>query len=192
MLKETKKLYEDDLRRILLEELYDIKGSLEVGAEVPIPYKHIYLPGNPPKLEVWCFKQDIVFYKVLFDKKVSYKDAKINSKGKEIIDIILEKDSAQNTQHIGIPYVIIETKREQPNTHEILTYSNKIEMIKTIFPYCKFVFLIFAKISPRTYRHGLYFDEIVYLDINNSVLVDNFKKLVKKLLKKTREEIGRL
>ena len=39
-------MYEKELRDKLLKELQDIKGTLELGEEVPIPYKHIYLPND--------------------------------------------------------------------------------------------------------------------------------------------------
>lgn len=186
---------EAELRDQLLVELEDIKGALHLGKEVPIPYKHIYLPATPkkPKLEIWCFKQDIVFYEVLFDKTIRYKDAVIKTGSNDIIDIVLEKDNAQNINHVGLPHVIIETKVKQPNTHDILTYSQKVEMIKTIFPYCKFIFLIFGKISPRTFRHGLNFDEIISItDINSELQIDHFKKTVKNLLSDVKKDVSLL
>ena len=176
---------ETELRDRLLVELEDTKGALHLDKEVPIPYKHIYLPvtSNKPKLEIWCFKQDIVFYEPLFDKEIRYKDAVIKAGNNDIVDIVLEKDNAQNTSHVGLPHVIIETKVKQPNTHDILTYSQKVEMIKTIFPYCKFIFLIYGTISPRTFRHGLNFDQIISIrDVSSKTEISHFKEIVKKLL----------
>ncbi|MEJ5261472.1 MAG: hypothetical protein WHT45_02240 [Ignavibacterium sp.] len=167
--------------------------QLFIDKEVPIPYKHIYLPNEKHKLEIWCFKQDIVIYEKLFDKNVGYRDAKISANGNELVNIVLEKDSAQNSHHVGLPYVIIETKYKQPNTHEILTYSQKVQMIKTIFPYCRFVFLIFGNISPRTYRHGLYFDKIVNINnIDDNAEINNFIELVKNLLTDVKADIKKL
>ncbi|NWF89439.1 MAG: hypothetical protein HXY50_08245 [Ignavibacteriaceae bacterium] len=164
--------------------------QLLIDKEVPIPYKHIYLPNEKHKLEIWCFKQDIVIYEKLFDKIIGYRDAKISANGNELINVVLEKDNAQNSHHVGLPYVIIETKYKQPNTHEILTYSQKVQMIKTIFPYCRFVFLIFGSVSARTYRHGLYFDRIVnIINIDDEVEVNNFIQLVKELLNEVKEDI---
>ena len=185
---------EADLRNILLEKMQSFNSStLLIDKEVPIPYKHIYLPNKNHKLEIWCFKQDIVIYEKLFDKNVKYRDAKILANGVELVNIVLEKDSAQNSHHVGLPYVIIETKHNQPNTHEILTYSQKVQMIKTIFPYCRFVFLIFGNISPRTYRHGLYFDKIVNIkNVYDEVEINAFIKLVKELLKEVKEDINKL
>ncbi len=185
---------ESELRDALLNKMQEFNSEkLLIDKEVPIPYKHIYLPNENHKLEIWCFKQDIVIYEKLFDKNIRYRDAKISANGIELINIVLEKDNAQNSHHVGLPYIIIETKYKQPNTHEILTYSQKVQMIKTIFPYCRFVFLIFGNISPRTYRHGLYFDKIMNINnIDDEVEINNFIQVVKDLIEEVKEDIRKL
>jgi len=169
---------ENELRDLLIEKLEGIVNfPYLIDTEVPIPYKHIYIPANDfTKLEIWCFKQDITIYKILFDKTVKQKDSKITKNEETLVEVILEKDSAQNSRHTGIPFVILELKKGQPNTHEILTYSQKAEMIKTIFPYCQFLFLIYGDISARTYRHGVNFDEVISLTNPNDIKeIDNLK-----------------
>jgi len=185
---------EKDLRNKLFEKIKDISSDYECDTEVPIPYKHIYLPkDNKNILEIWCFKQDIVFYKKLFGKEVKYKECKIQYGDKQFVEVVLEKDNAQNTKDVGIPFVIIEVKSKQPNSHEILTYSKKFEMIKTIFPFCKFIFLQFEKISPRTFRHGVNFDYITNLssDFDEEEL-KKFKNKIKELLNESEKELKRL
>lgn len=156
---------ETELRDHLIEQLDNlVEHPYLIETEVPVPYKHIYIPTeNNTKLELWCFKQDITIHKILFDKSVKQKESRITKNGDTLIEVILEKDSGQNSHHAGLPFVILELKKGQPNTHEILTYSQKAEMIKTIFPYCQFLFLILGNISARTYRHGINFDEIISL-----------------------------
>jgi len=174
---------ETELRDNLILQLKDIVSEpYLIDTEVPIPYKHIYIPKNGlTKLEIWCFKQDITIYKSLFDKTVGQKECEITKNGETLIEVVLEKDSGQNTHNAGLPFVILELKKGQPNTHEILTYSQKAEMIKTIFPYCQFLFLILGKVSARTYRHGINFDEVISLeDANNK---DEIEKLKETLLK---------
>jgi hypothetical protein len=159
------------------------KKNLFLESEVPIPYKHIYIPyKNKNVLEIWCFKQDICLYKELINRSIGYRDARIVSDSKreeDIIHIVQEKDNAQNSHHVGIPYVIIETKMgEHINTHELLVYSEKVQMIKTIFPYCKFNMLFFGKPGARAYRHGLNFDDIDYLeDLSDSGIKVISKKI---------------
>lgn len=156
---------ETELRDYLINQLDNlVEHPYLIETEVPVPYKHIYIPTeNNTKLELWCFKQDITIHKILFDKSVKQKESRITKNGDTLIEVILEKDSGQNSHHAGLPFVILELKKGQPNTHEILTYSQKAEMIKTIFPYCQFLFLILGNISARTYRHGINFDEIISL-----------------------------
>jgi len=186
---------ESNLRDTLIEKLRGIVDSpYQIDTEVPIPYKHIYLPSDiSNKLEIWCFKQDITIYKTLFDKSVGQKDSKITKNGDTIIDIILEKDSGQNSHHLGLPFVIIELKREQPNTHEILTYSQKAQMIKTIFPYCRFVFLIYGDISARTYRHGIDFDKIIQLqNLDDENEINELKLTIKEQFKLSLDSLKKL
>ncbi|SRR6266536_143273 len=180
---EKESLSELQLRNKLMKQLVNIvRRPYEIDTEVPIPYKHIYIPtDDKTKLELWCFKQDITIYKTLFDKTVKQKESKIMKDKDTIIEVILEKDSSQNSHHVGLPFVIIELKKGQPNTHEILTYSQKAEMIKTIFPYCQFLFLIQGNISPRTYRHGINFDEIISIqDAENEQEIKNLIATIKK------------
>jgi hypothetical protein len=174
---------ETELRDKLIDKLKGIvKQPYLIDTEVPVPYKHIYIPTDGiTKLELWCFKQDITIYKILFDKTVKQKDSKITKDENTLIEVVLEKDSGQNSHHAGIPFVILELKKGQPNTHEILTYSQKAEMIKTIFPYCQFLFLILGDVSVRTYRHGINFDEIISLkDANDKIEIENLKKTLLK------------
>lgn len=123
------------LRNQLLSKMQELNSEqLLIDKEVPISYKHIYLPNENHKLEIWCFKQDIVICEKLFDKIIGYRDANISANGNELINVVLEKDNAQNSHHIGLPYVIIEMEYKQLNTHEILTYSKKSSNEKDHFP----------------------------------------------------------
>ena len=194
---------ETELRDYLEQQFQNIvKAPYLLGSEVPIPYKHIYIPSElMTKLEIWCFKQDIIIYQNLYDKTIGYKDARITYNKKEHIEIVLEKDSHQKSHHVGLPYVILELKVGQPDSHQIITYSQKAQMIKTIFPYCQFLFLVHPKkkIAARTYRHGLNFDEIITLknprdkaEINalRKCLVKHFKIALASLSKLKKESIA--
>ena len=185
---------EEEFRNALLEKLQQLHLSYCLDKEVPIPYKHIYVrDGAQTTLEIWCFKQDIVFFKPLFDVAIPYRGATIQYGGQSIIQIKLEKDNAQNTKDIGMPFLIIETKNTQPNTHDILTYAQKAELIKTIFPYCKFVFCIYGTISARTYRHGLNFDGILSItDLNDSNQLRGITQTVRELLGEAQRGLSRL
>jgi hypothetical protein len=127
------------------------------GKEIRVPYKHIYLsPANQnqkPKLEIWCFKQDLAIYRPLFTEEPSL--------------IGMELALREDYKKVGIPFVILELKDKQPETDVILAYSRKAEMIKSIFPYCRYMLLINGKIDARTYRLGTVFDKILKLPDKN-------------------------
>jgi hypothetical protein len=188
---------EEKIQKALFEILKkQLENSLAdqylIDKEVPIPYKHIYLPPQSPKkttkLELWCFSGDIVIYKILFDESIKRGDSKIMNTDGTKIDIILEKGNGGNSSHVGLPFVILELKYGQPTTDVVLAYSKKAEMIKTIFPYCQYLFLIYGKIDPRTYRLGVNFDEIISLnDINDDAEIRKLKKTIKEHFKIAKE-----
>jgi len=133
-----------------------------IGKEIPVPYKNIYVPVRNT-LEIWCFKQDICIYQKLFDKTVDFKNIAITTNEKSLLKIDLE--GALNEEDVGMPFVIIETKKSNTSTHELLASSEKSKMIKSIFPYCKSFLLVFGSSPPpRIYRLCSGFDEILFLD----------------------------
>jgi hypothetical protein len=130
---------------------------------VPVPYRHIYYPVRN-ELEICCFKQDICIYNKLFDKAIKHKQAKIIAGDQEILTIVLNKNSKNNTQDIGLPFVTIETKMSNTNTDGLLSCSEKVEKIKMIFPYCITCILCFGNCKRNVYRHCSGFDEIFFLE----------------------------
>ena len=180
------------LEKIKIKIAKSLPKNILIEKEVPVPYKHIYLPkAITNELEIWCFKQDICVFEELFHKDIKYKDAKIiDSEKKEILNVKLEKDSAQNSHHVGLPYVIIETKMGKSiNTHELLAYAQKVQMIKTIFPYVEYFLLFFGKSPARSYRHGVDFDEIIELDDLTDSTIDLIKDKITIAYKKSLESI---
>jgi len=148
-----------------------------IGKEIPVPYKNIYIPVRNT-LEIWCFKQDICIYKKLFDKTVDFKNISL-TEGKETL-LKVELQNIVNGDDVGMPFVIVETKMANTNTHELLASSEKIKMIKTIFPYCKGFLLVFGNpIPPRVYRLCSGFDEILFLDkLDGEMFEHNTEKII--------------
>jgi hypothetical protein len=170
---------ENENRDFILESLKKkYNDEYLIGKEIPVPYRQIYIPKDKSvELEIWCFKQDICIYKTLYEKKIKTKDASVYYDGTEILKIKLEKDSDKSD--VGLPLVIIETKMAKTvNTHELLAYSEKVQMIKTIFPYCKYLLLLFGKPPKRAYLHGLNFDRIIGIE----ELSDNELKHLHKII----------
>ncbi|OAV72189.1 hypothetical protein Barb4_00122 [Bacteroidales bacterium Barb4] len=170
---------EEALQKQLIEKLQGIESPYLMDTEVPIPYQHIYVPdGKDTKLEVWCFKQDIAIYQPLFERDPEdRKDYVITDKNNTSVKV----EFKNSKKIVGLPFVILELKKKQPNTHSILAYSQKAKMIKTIFPYCQYLFLIYGKkIAPRTYRLGEFFDEIIQLQNTEGQEIEKLKKTLLK------------
>jgi len=138
-----------------------------VGAEIPVPYKHIYIPVRN-SLEIWCFKQDICVYQKLFDKSIDSKKLDIYSEDESILKVTIEKN-AEKEKDVGMPFVIIETKMADNHTDALIAASEKIRMIKSIFPYCKTFLLVFGIPHPRVFKHCSGFDEVLFMvDLNEN------------------------
>jgi hypothetical protein len=164
------------------------KVSIYIGKEVPVPYRHIYRIVNDfLNLEIMCFDQDIAFFDFfVFSKEKLEKlnDIHINLEiesnknfNKENIEFINgpenKKDNISiNSKFFVFPYVTIEAKmrkKDEPTTDSILATSKKVELIKSVFPHCKSILLIFlpedSEIPQRVYRCGKpLFDEILGLE----------------------------
>ncbi|GHT76514.1 hypothetical protein FACS1894124_8470 [Spirochaetia bacterium] len=107
------------------------------------------------------------------------------------VDITLE---GLGKSAAGLPFVIMELKCGHPITHEILTYTQKAAMIKTIFPYCQYLFVIAAdKVALRTWRHGNLFDEIIHMhDPLRDSEITELKTTIQKHLKKAKKTCKRM
>jgi hypothetical protein len=168
------------------------KVHIYIGKEVPVPYRHIYrIVNDSLNLEIMCFDQDIAFFD--FFEFSEEKLEKLN----EIIHINLEIESnknfkenikpindpknkinsisKENNKFFVFPYITIETKMgggpDKPTTDSILVATKKVELIKSVFPHCKSMLLIFlpknSKIPQRVYRCGKpFFDEILGLEFS--------------------------
>jgi hypothetical protein len=160
-------LYENETenRDYLFNKLKDntviASYNCSVGKEIPVPYKNIYIPVRKT-LEIWCFDQDICVYQKLFDKTIDTKNIVVASDKETILKVELQVKTKK--EDIGMPFVAIETKMKNADTHELLAASEKIKMIKTIFPYCKGFLLVFGLPPPRFYRLCSGFDEILFLE----------------------------
>jgi len=143
------------------------KNNFMIDKEVPVPYRHLYFPYRK-ELEIFCFKQDICIYSKLFGKSISHKEAKITVGEEGILTVVLNKNAKNNVCDIGIPLVIIETKMSKNiHTHNLIAYSEKTGMVKTIFPYCKIYLLCFGDYRKNAHRHCSEFDEILNPEIIN-------------------------
>jgi len=184
---------ENDNRDYVLEYIQKkYNGEYIIGKETPVPYRQIYIPKEECiELEVWCFKQDICIYKTLYEKSIKSRDASITFKNNEVIKVKLEKDSDKSD--VVLPFLIIETKMAKTvNTHELLTYSEKVQLIKSIFPYCKYLLLLFGKPPKRAYLHGLNFDRIIGMEELSENELKHLHKIINDELFEVNESINNI
>ena len=209
----------------LNEELKNNNISrMYIGKEISVPYRHMYrLDNGCLNLEISCFSQDIIFFDfvVIGQKKICDKisielesDKGFKNKIKCICksNYINGKDEEEtiknNDKFLIFPYVTIETKiggKNKPTTDSVLVASKKVEFIKSVFPHCKSILLIFvpknSKLTKKVYRCGKpFFDDILELRFNNEnneIKFDNkdisqIKDEIKNLINKSVEELNKL
>jgi len=175
---------ENKNRDYILEKLknYDKSETYNclIEKEIPVPYRQIYIPDRN-SMEIWCFKQDICIYRKLFDKNIDKNNVVISSGDKSLLKIDFE--NIKKKEDVGMPFVIIETKMAKTNTHELLASSEKIRMIKSIFPYCKCILLVFGDLQPpRIYRICSQFDEIIFLSkLDDHYIIPVISKIINEI-----------
>ena len=163
-----------------------------VEKEIPVPYRQIYVPKNEGiELEIWCFKQDICIYKTLYEGSTKPRNVTINFNDNQTIRIKLQNTNDQ--LDVALPLLIIETKMaEAITTHELLAYSEKVQMIKTIFPYCKYLLLLFGKPPKRAYLHGLNFDRIIGIEELSDNELKHLHKIINEEIFDAKERIDNI
>jgi hypothetical protein len=182
---------EADNRDYVLAKVQEkIKDEYLIGKEISVPYRQIYIPKEKNvELEIWCFKQDICIYKTLYEKSVKSRNVLINYNDDKVIKVKLE--NVNDKSDVALPLLIIETKMaEKVNTHELLVYSQKVQMIKTIFPYCKYVLLLFGKPRKSVYLHGLNFDRIIGIEELSENELKHLHKIINDELFEVKESIN--
>jgi len=167
----------DYLFQILKNNADIAKYDCLVGTEVPVPYKHIYMPVRN-SLEISCYKQDICIYQKLYNKNFKSNKITLNTNNKKILDVTIEKNGIKE-KDIGLPFVIIETKMESVKAEPLFVASEKTKMIKSIFPYCRAFLLIFGNPHARIFKHCLGFDEILILqDLRDEYCFNTINKII--------------
>jgi hypothetical protein len=190
--RENRDFFLDRLKQKIVKQNDMLKRNdwnFMIDKEVPIPYRHIYFPLRN-ELEICCFKQDICIYTKLLDKSIKHREAAITVGNEKILKVVLNKNAPKSERDIGLPLVIIETKMSKSlKTHELLAYSEKIRMIKIIFPYCKAYLLCFGDFKRSVYRHGSAFDESFNLENLNDKQCDY---VIKKISDNFNDAVGRM
>jgi len=173
--------FEKENRDYLFNKLMNNTKTMEnnyfIGKEIPVPYKHIYMPVRN-SLEISCYKQDICIYQKLYDKNIGSNKITINTGGENIIDVVIGKNASQE-KDIGMPFVIVEAKMEKVKTEDLIVASEKTKMIKSIFPYCRAFLLIFGNPHARIFRHCLGFDDILIMqDLSDNSCENIIKRII--------------
>jgi hypothetical protein len=183
---------EKRFRNALLKRLPKPSDALRSDKEVPVPYSIVCTKKRKEcTVRIWCFAQDIVYYKPLFYP--DFREAAVSvQRGSSLVHLKIERGNAGRKKEVGIPFLIIETKKSQPTTHEIIAYSEKARLIKTIFPYCKYVLCIRGSVAPRSYHHGADFDEVLGVCLSNKSDIATLKRSIGRLLGQARKEMARI
>lgn len=119
--------------------------------------------NNEFELQLGFFDQDIVIYKK--EDLMNIEDLR-NSKS-----IKIHNNNSKQKNTLIIPSIIIELKYDGVNTQGIITYSNIASDIKSIFPKCKYIFVLrynSGSSDNKFLRNGKNFDNIIYFENGES------------------------
>ena len=157
-----------DLIEILKEEFKEDFPEIKIIKGKVL--KDIFLHKSPKtgnyKIQFGFVDQDIIFYEEEMDISKFY----------EVENILIHNNSGEKNKMV-IPRLICELKYNGINSHGLITYSDYASDIKSIFPECKYwLAMRYRKSSTenKLYRHGKYFDKIIFFDTGKSV--GNYKQ----------------
>ena len=156
-------IWNNDLIEVLKEEI--IKDFPKIKIIKGKVLKDIFLNKNQNsgnyKIQFGFVDQDIVFYEEQMDI----------SELNKIDNILIHKNNINNKEKMIIPKLICELKYDGITSHGLITYSDYASDIKSIFPECKYWLVMrYRKSSSenKLYRHGKYFDKIIFFDSGSS------------------------
>ena len=166
-------LWNHDLISILRNELKTEFPKIKIVKGKVL--KDIFLNKNKNtseyKVQFGFVDQDVVIYEETMDISEFHS-----------LDKILVHNNTNNRNQMVIPKLICELKYDGVTSHGLITYSEYSSDIKSIFPESKYWLVMrFRKSSTenKLYRHGKYFDKILYFDKGKSIkryVVGDFQK----------------
>ena len=154
----VKKRNEDQWRDDLIELLQVKFPNLIIERKNIL--KDVFLKKNKNKefeLQLGFFEQDIVIYRK--NDLLNIKDLNASKSLK------IHNNNGVEKNTLIIPSIIIELKYDGVNTHGLITYSNIASDIKSIFPNCKYLFVLrynSGSSDNKFLRNGKNFDNILY------------------------------
>jgi len=153
--------FDKDLKRFLEGKLVLSKYELEIGLKTKILMDTVFHPRIPGKFyfHLSLTECDLVIYKRLWERQTKMW-SEIKKDFPEIIEFYRFGEN-----EIFMPIIIMETKNEDMDSHNLQLYSAKADKIKNIFPFVKY-FLVCnhtTKLELTLARHGRDFDGIYIL-----------------------------
>jgi len=176
---------EDKISKSLCNAIQkQIEGDSNFNFPISIVHKKKIFIGatcgvvkNKPKLLFQSAEQDIVIY--LKDDNNEY-----NFEGTNFF----QKFRGSLTDNkVLIPLVIFEAKNKEVITHGVRHYSEIARMIKYIFPFCMYNFLLIniplnkVHSSDKIYMASKYFDRVIYksgYEINNNIHTETVSEML--------------
>ena len=133
------------------------------------------------------YVQQIKYLKQLDNKKEDYLPEYINDYNRYKIDILIQ----QKIKSKRIPRVAIELKYNDITTHDLITYSHKLNQHKLLFPYLRYGVIIANKnnLTQKIFKHGKNFDFIFAFSIKEENNKEENNKQLPILLSLINDEI---
>ena len=150
----------------------DLIKAIEAGIKTEFPNAKVF-KGKVLK-DIFLNKDDKSGYKLQFgfvDQDIVIYDETLDISDFSAVKNISLFNIKDNRDNLVIPKIICELKYDDITTQGLITYSSYATDIKSIFPECKYFLAIRHKESSsenKLFRHGQYFDKIIFLGDKSS------------------------
>ncbi|MBK7964250.1 MAG: hypothetical protein IPK10_02285 [Bacteroidetes bacterium] len=156
------------------EELWNKDLIEAISAEIKTEFPNATVFKGKVLKDIFLYKDDRFGYQLQFgfvDQDIVIYDETMDISDFKGVKNIFLHNNKNNRDKLVIPKIICELKYNGITSHGLITYSSYAADIKSIFPECKYFLALRHKKSSsenKLFRHGKYFDKIIFLGDSSS------------------------
>lgn len=156
------------------EELWNRDLIEAISKEIKTEFPQATVFKGKVLKDIFLYKDDKLGYQLQFgfvDQDIVIYDETMDISHFRSVKNIFLHNNKYNRDNLVVPKIICELKYNGITSHGLITYSSYAADIKSIFPQCKYFLALRHKKSSsdnKLFRHGKYFDKIIFLGDTSS------------------------
>jgi hypothetical protein len=156
------------------EELWNKDLIDAISAEIKTEFPNVIIFKGKVLKDIFLYKDARLGNQLQFgfvDQDIVIYDETMDISDFKAVKNIFLHNNKDNRDNLVIPKIICELKYNGITSHGLITYSSYAADIKSIFPECKYFLALRHKKSSsenKLFRHGKYFDKIIFLGDTSS------------------------